>query len=176
MTPLASSAVSNDQPERRAQECINEWLKSYFDGGRHDVGGVEDVEFEDLRPSNERARIVFNQAPIRDIEGPVIHWHFNDLRCREEMQAGDEKLIVAQFLSTVHVRVAASAEAGKAEQLCRRCADHLRMLLQSPERHLLNQKGIHHIRCESGPVPVSVVGWQGRMLVVRGTLRWTVTW
>ena len=106
----------------------------------------------------------------------IIHWQFSDIRSTERMESQTSKLITVDFLSTVYVRTVASNKANKADFDCRRVADLLRALVQSPERHRLNQAGIHHIRLQRGPVPIPVSGYQSRMLVITGQLQYRIEW
>ena len=145
MTPLDSAQVSAVEPERKSQELINEWLKSYFNGTPQLIAG-ETLNFPDLP-------VFFNQTELPvTLSGAIIHWLFTDLRSRERMESSTSKLVTVEFLSTVYVRTSATAIGNQAEFDVRRVADLLRSIVASPERQRLSQAGIHHIRCPRGPV------------------------
>ena len=169
MLPLDSAQISSVEPERKSQELLNEWLKSYFNGNTQTISG-ETLDFPDLP-------IFFNQTALPiTLEGPIIHWLFSDFRNRERMESDTIKLVTVEFIFTIYVRASASAVGNQAEFDVRRIADLLRFIILSPERQRLSQAGIHHIRCPRGPVSVDVPGWQSRLLVVTGQLQYRVDW
>ena len=148
----------------------SEWLKGYFDGSDHVLGG-EYLSFPDLTGA-----IFFNQTQLpASLSGPVIHWLFNDLRNTERMNSPEDKLITVDFVSTVYVRASASNVGNQADFDVRKVAELLRFLLTSPVRAQLNQAGIHHLRCPRGPIPTDVPGWASRMLIVTGELQYKMT-
>lgn len=177
-TPLTSAQVDSVEPERKAQEILNEWLKSYFNGATHTVADVARA-FPDLSGENAPMPngIFFNQTELPGtLTGVIIHWIFADLRSVERMESETSKLITVDFISTVYVRGSAAAMGNILDFNVRRVADLLRAIILSPERCRLNQAGIHRIRCPRGPIPVDVPGWQSRMLVVSGQLQYRVEW
>jgi len=78
-----TTAIHHLAPERRAQEILDEWLKSYFTGQPHDAPGGP-FTFPKATP-------LFNQAVIpRDNPLPLIHCAFIDWPREERWHRGSD--------------------------------------------------------------------------------------
>lgn len=166
---LTSAPLAPRETERRAQELLNEFLKSYFNGLPH-PSPLGDVTFP-------ACKLFFNQASIQDPVEPQIHVVFTDFRPPVERWDAGRKLVTAPALISFYFRTANQGggnNALKGEQLCRQIAANALELFQSELRYDLAQKGMRYLRVARGPTPLQSIGYQVRLMVVSAIFRYFV--
>jgi hypothetical protein len=172
MPALAASKVDATESERHVQELLEEVLKSYFNGAEHpDPVTGEEIAF----PACD---LFYNQTslPTPSPDGKSqIHTVFTDLRRRpERMQTPEEKLVEGDSVFSFFVRTANQGGDNRSDFENRRIADLVKRIFQVGSRAALARKNIMHARISRGPVPLATVGYQARLLIIEGRVRYTV--
>lgn len=178
MLTLSKPAVAARDTELKLQELLNEFYKYFFTGTVHaaQLGQVTfppcDLFFNQTQLPSPSTR---NSQSGSDQPKPQIHTVFTDLRTTERWLTADSKMVYANLMMSIFVRVAnQGAQDNKTDFLCRKIADNLKEIFQSQDRYALAQKGIRHPRIPRGPVPLPTVGFQVRLLVVSCQLQYRI--
>lgn len=178
MLTLNSDPVGARETERNAEELLNEFYKTFFNGQPHTT---------QISPSPVTfpvCDLFFNQAQLPKLgTRPQIHTVFTDVRRivgllrggSEQWYDRTHKLVTAECDLSIFVRVANDgAEGNEADFLCRKTADQVKEIFESQDRSALAQKGVTHPRVLRGPVPVGTIGFQARLLIVRCRLQYKI--
>jgi hypothetical protein len=176
---LTNAAVSAIQLEESAFKLLEEWLKFYFDGGEHPIGGhtVEHIlgteaseplaDEEDEELGEEIATIKFPTAHLRfqqsslpalgDNIGITVVWVTSSAPRRDwETVDGRTQQVMTQtatWFFFIRAEGKADATGANAQARCRTGADLLYALLLNSKTALpLAQKGILKVRPENPTV------------------------
>ncbi len=155
---LEADPISQQETERKAMELLLKFFRLFFTGTPVAVSGdTETLPLCDLYWAV--------QTVPKASEKPQIHTVFLDWKAKEHF-SGDRKLVRADVMAQIIVRVAEPGTDGKnPDHKAMRVADGLKRLFES-EKILLAQKGIHHCKVKRGPIALSINGMAARMLVV----------
>ena len=87
---------------------------------------------------------------------------------------GTKCLITAPLRLSLWVRaINSGGDGNRNDWTCRTVADNLHELLNREDIHAaLGQKGLRHLRVQSGPTPMQTTGYQTRLLIVTCQLRY----
>ncbi len=152
------------QTEKSVQKILNDFLKSYFDGGEHLDPPVRFPE----------CAVLFNSA-LPDWSKPVIHVVFADTQNRQFWNRSATSMEVRENrLFHLFVRVKNAGEAMQTNDFkAREIADLLKYILQIGPQEI-TQPGLTHPQILHGPSPQNMAGMQVRMLTLAATVRYEV--
>jgi hypothetical protein len=165
--PLAASAIAVNTTETAPALLWREWLEGYFDGKTHSVGGLTNITFP-------LAAITFGQGPpsaqpLAGLEIRVLQTAGSQVQYR--ILNGWENRARAAFLFLV-LGSPARAGSGDVQYQVRHGAELLYALLNhAPDRYVLAQKGITHLR-PLRPDLVPGVDYAARQVRCDTVLRW----
>lgn len=174
-TILTADPISNSETERKWQELIYAFYKYWFSNTPRALSGGT-VTFPLLGPEN----YLFNQQQsvpppntASGQTGPIIHTILTDLRRLTQGQSAATKLVKANAILTIYVRVRNPSDGMQtADFEARFWGDALRQIFESGTQGLA-QLGLHHAKVVRGPTPVPAPAMQTRMLVVTGQLQYS---
>lgn len=152
-----------------------EWLAQYFDGKRHDVGQLKDVQFTTAELHFQQAAV---SQPLPGVAITVV-WSEGGSRKKywEWVTDGDtppvrsrQEMVYDRVNWNFYVR----ANGTNAKQQAKLTADLLAGLLgNSAETQSLSQKGVHRLR-PSDPRVIAETDYSLQMVTCAATLRYAV--
>ncbi len=159
--PLSSSAISQQEPERKAVELLNEFYKLFFCNAPVDIAGVS--------VTLPHVDLYFGVAsPAQPAQKPQIHTFFSDWK-PDAGWTGETKLTRAAVNMQIYVRAVQPFQPTSSQQtpdqISRRVADAVRQLFES-EKIQLARKGIRNCCVRRGPKVMPMAGMSMRLLVV----------